>query len=87
MRGDRATEERVTVDAYSGHRGEETPRKFNLHGKKVEVVEILNAWIEQGPGYKTIKRFFEVKGNDGSIHKIYYDEDNEEWFYKIESSS
>jgi len=76
----RATEEKVTVVAYSGYRGEETPREFILHGKKMEVVEIVSAWIEQGTGCKPIKRFFEVKGNDGSIHKIHYDEDKKEWF-------
>ena len=83
MRGNRATEEKVTVVAYSGYRGEETPREFILHGNKVKVVEIVNAWIEQGVGYKTIKRFFEVKGNDGSIHKIHYDEDKKEWFCEV----
>ena len=74
-------EEQITVTAYSGYRGEETPREFALHGKRVKVIEILNAWIEEGSEYKSIKRFFEVKGNDGSIHKIHYDEDKKEWFY------
>jgi hypothetical protein len=74
-------EEQIKVTAYSGYRGEETPREIILHGSKVEVVEILNAWIEEGSEYKSIKRFFEVKGNDGSIHKIHYDEDKKEWFY------
>ncbi len=82
MRRNRATEEKVTVVAYSGYRGEETPREFTLHGNKVEVVEIIKAWIEQGAGNKGIKRFFEVKGNDGSVYTIYYDEDEKEWFYE-----
>ncbi len=50
-----ATEQKIRVDAYSGYRGEETPREFILHGKKVEVVEILSAWIEEGAEYKAIK--------------------------------
>jgi hypothetical protein len=50
----------------------------------VEVVEILSAWIEEGTGCKVIKRFFEVKGNGRSIHKIHYDEDKKEWFYNME---
>ncbi len=74
------TAERITVTAYSGYRGEETPREFILHGKRVKVVEILRAWIEEGSKDKSIKRFFEVKGNDGSIHKIHYDDDKREWF-------
>ena len=81
MKGNRW--QQIGVTAYSGYRGEETPREFIIHGKKVKVVEILTAWIEQGIGYKAIKRFFEVKGNDGSIHKIHYDEDKKEWFYEV----
>ena len=77
-------EEQIMVTAYSGYRGEETPKEFIFHREKVKVVEILSAWIEQGTGYKAIKRFFEVKGNDGSIHKIHYDEDKKEWFYEME---
>ena len=84
MRGNRATEEKITVDAYSGYRGQEIPRRFNLHGSKVEVVEVLSGWIEGGSEYKSLKRFFKVKGSDGSIHKIHYDEDKEEWFYEVE---
>jgi len=85
MVGNRATEGKVTVLVYSGYRGEETPREFILHGKKVEVVEIVSAWIEQETCNRRIKRCFEVKGNDGSIHKIHYDEDKKEWFYEVET--
>ena len=84
MEGNGVAEEKIKVDAYSSYRGEETPREFILHGNKVGGVEIVSAWIEQGTGYKPIKRFFEIKGNDGSIHKIHYDEDKKEWFYEAE---
>ena len=85
MGSNRTTKERITVTAYSGHRGEETPRELTVRGKRVEVVEILKAWIEEGLESRSIRRFFEVKGNDGSIHKIHYDEDKREWFYEVES--
>lgn len=77
-------EEKISVAAYSGYRGEETPRELILHGEKVEVVEILSGWIEEGAEYKAIKRFFKVKGCDGSIHKIHYDEDENEWFHEVD---
>jgi len=32
---------RIEVIAYSGYRGEETPRAFTLQDKRIEVVEIL----------------------------------------------
>jgi len=78
-------EEKVSVIAYSGYRGEETPKKFILHGKQIEVVEILSRWLEEGSGDKSIKRFFKAKGSEGLTHKIYYDENKIEWFYEIET--
>ena len=76
--------EKVKVNAHSGYRGEEAPRKITLHGKEIEVVKILSRWIEEASEDRAIKRFFKVKGSDGSIREIYYDEKNMEWFLKIE---
>ncbi len=73
-------EEKIEVVAYSGYRGEETPKEFVLHGRKVEGIEVLNRWIEGGAGTKTVKRYFKVKGRDRSIYKIHYDEGKKEWF-------
>jgi hypothetical protein len=81
------SEERIEVNAYSGYRGEETPREFIFHGIKVEIVEILSALIEEKSECKSIKRIFKVKGSDGSIHQIHYDEDKKEWFYEVEPGS
>jgi hypothetical protein len=77
-------EQKTKVIAYSGYRGEVTPKKFILHGKQIEVVEILSRWIEEGSVNRVIKRFFRVKGNEGSIHRIYYDDGKLEWSYEIE---
>ena len=74
-------EQKIKVTAYSGYRGEETPRKFVLpDDKEVEVVEILSRWTDGGRQNKSIRRFFKTKGSDGSVHKIYYDETEMEWF-------
>ena len=81
------SEEKIEVTAYSGCRGEETPREFIFHGKKVEIVEILSAWIEEKSECKSIRRVFKVKGNDGSIQQIHYNEDKKEWFYEVEIGS
>jgi hypothetical protein len=77
------TEEKIKVTAYSGYRGEETPREFILHGRNVEGIEVLSRWIEEGTGDQAVKRYFKVKGMDGSIHKIHYDEDKKEWFREV----
>ena len=77
-------EERISVPAYSGYRGEETPREFILHGKQIEIVGILSRWVEQDPANRATRRFFRVKGSEGCIHKIYYDDGKLEWFLKTE---
>jgi hypothetical protein len=77
-------DERIKVTAYSGYRGEETPRTFILRDKRIEVVEIQERWVEEGFKDRTRKMFFEVSGSDGVIHKIYYDEKSMEWYYRFE---
>jgi len=76
------SKERIEVIAYSGHRGEETPRAVVLRQKKIEVVEILSRWIEEPIEDRSRKRFFVFKGSDKIIYKIYYDERKMEWFQK-----
>jgi hypothetical protein len=72
--------ERIEVISYSGYRGEETPRAFTAGVKKVEIIEILDRWIEEGLNDRTRKRFFKVKGSDGLIYRIYLDEGVDTWF-------
>jgi len=74
-------EEKIEVIAYSGYRGEEIPRTIFLHEKKIEVLEILKMWTEEGIGDRQRKRFFRVKGKDGFEHKIFYSEGSMAWFY------
>jgi hypothetical protein len=71
---------KIKVIAYSGYRGEERPRIFTLHDKEIEIVEILNMWIEENINNRTRKRVFKVKGIDGYRYNIYYDEKLKEWF-------
>jgi len=75
------SDERIEVIAYSGYRGEESPRVFILQGEKIQIMEILNMWIEEGLEDKTRKRIFKVRGSDGYMHKLYYAEKTMEWFY------
>ena len=74
---------KIEVIAYSGFRGEETPREFILRGKRIKIVEIQDRWVEEGLGDRATKRSFEVKGSDGGIHKIFYDEKRSEWYYCV----
>ena len=81
----RGPEEKIEVIAYSGYRGEETPRTILFHGERIEVMEILKQWIEEGSEDRTTKRFYQIKGNDGVVRRIYYNEKTTEWFLKREA--
>jgi len=74
-------DEIIEVVTYSGYRGDEVPRQFFLHKKRIEIVEIRDRWIEEDFASKVRKRFFKVKGNDGNTHRIYYNEKTLEWIY------
>jgi len=79
--GQSISDKRIDVFAHAGHRGEETPRAFILDGERIEVIEILDMWIEEGIEDRARKRFFKVKGDDGYTHLIYHDEETAGWFY------
>ncbi len=77
------SEERIQVISYSGYRGEEIPRAMIFQNKKVEVLEILSQWAEEGVEDRIRRRFFKVKGSDGDSHTIYYDEKVMEWYRRF----
>jgi hypothetical protein len=76
-------DEKIRVISYSGHRREEIPRVFFLGNTKVDIVEVLDMWIEEGFGDRVRLRFFKVRGDDGFIHKIYRDERTNEWHRRL----
>ena len=77
-------EEKIEVIAYSGYRGEEIPRVMIFRGKKIEVKDILKRWTEEGVKDRKRKRVFKVKGSDGMIYTVHYDEKFMDWFCKVE---
>ncbi len=62
----------VRVDCHAGHRGEETPRRFELGGRVREVVEVLDRWY--GPDH----RYFKVRAADG-VYILRHDEPTARW--------
>jgi len=82
-RGVEILDQRIEVIAYSGYRGEETPKTMILGNTKIEVVEILNRWVEEGLEDRARKRVFKVKGSDGGLYQIYHDEEVMGWFHRI----
>jgi hypothetical protein len=73
--------ERIDVTAYAGQKGDERPETFILHGLRIDVVEIAGQWIEEGSRDRVRKRFFRVKGSNGNMHTIYFNETVLEWYY------
>ena len=63
----------VRVECYAGHRGEETPRRFRLGERGVEVLEVLDRWL--APDH----RYFKVKGDDGALYILRQDVGSQRW--------
>lgn len=66
-------EEFIRVDCYAGHRGEETPRRFFLGQRAVEVVQVLDQWL--APDH----RYFKLEGPDGARYILRHDEPSNRW--------
>lgn len=64
---------RVAVDCYAGHRGEQTPRAFTLGERRIEVTEVLDAWL--APDH----RYFKVKSADGHTYVLRHDVTGGRW--------
>jgi hypothetical protein len=50
----------IHVECYSGYRGEETPRRFYLSDRRVEVLEVVDRWL--APDH----RYFKLQAIDGT---------------------
>lgn len=48
----------VIVEAYSGYKGEETPRAFTLDGIRLAVAEVIDRW------YTDTHSYFRVRTSD-----------------------
>ncbi len=72
----------VSVAAYAGYKGGERPKSFIVDGKTIEILEIVKRWIEEGRDDRRRKRFFTLKGSDGSVHTLLYDETAAVWYLR-----
>jgi hypothetical protein len=64
---------RLTVDAYAGYKGEETPRSFTLDGKKLHVLKVVDRW------YSETHSYFRVHASDGQRYVLRFDLDENSW--------
>ncbi len=63
----------VRVDCYAGYKGEETPRRFYLGERVVEIVEVSDRWL--APAYA----YFKVRGDDNDTYMLRYDVGSGRW--------
>jgi hypothetical protein len=63
----------IAVECYAGYRGEETPRRFSIGDRPVEVARVIDRWIT--PGH----RFFRLEGNDGQVYVLRQDIAGGKW--------
>jgi len=64
---------RIRVECYAGYRGEETPARFFLGERRVEVLEVVDRWL--APDH----RYFKVLGDDGGTYILRHDVEPARW--------
>ena len=63
----------VGVECYAGHRGEQTPRTLILGDRRIDVADVIDAWL--APDY----RYFKLRGADGDTYLVRHDERAHTW--------
>lgn len=66
----------IRVECYAGQRGDEEPRAFFLGERRVEIMVILDRWLD--PRH----RYFKVQAYDGTRYMLRYDEQAGNWEMK-----
>ncbi len=66
-------EEFIRVDCHAGYRGEQTPRRFFLGARQIEVARVLDQWLV--PDH----RYFKVEGGDGATYILRHDSASGRW--------
>jgi hypothetical protein len=63
----------VRVDCYAGYRAEESPQRFFIGTREIQVTEIIDRWLDPRHSH------FKVRGGDGGIYILRYDHDSDTW--------
>jgi hypothetical protein len=64
---------RIQVQCYAGYRSEETPRRFTIGARTLEVSDISDRWL--APNH----RYFKCRTADGSEWIIRHDILSDQW--------
>lgn len=63
----------LRIECYAGHRGEETPQRFHLGRRTLEIVEVLDRWL--APEH----RYFKVRAEDGGVYILQHSVADDRW--------
>jgi hypothetical protein len=74
------TKMRIHVEQHADHRGMPTPWRLHFGRHRVDVLETLDQWY--GADYRYIK----VRGHDGGLYILRFDESSE-WTLKMFTSA
>jgi hypothetical protein len=61
------------VECYAGYRAEETPRRIGIGRRRLEVVDIIDRWLD--PSH----RYFKVACDNGGVYILRYDVGSDVW--------
>jgi len=67
------SETRLRVECHAGYKGDESPVRFYLGERLIEVEDVLDRWLD--PDH----RYFKIKGNDGGIYILRQDTISDAW--------
>ena len=63
----------VNVECHAGYRGEETPRRFRLGERQIEIAEVVDSWL--APDH----RYFKVQDTQGNLCILRNDVASDRW--------
>src|SRR5262249_35056032 len=64
----------IEVECYAGAKADETPRRFNLEGQTIELIEVLDRWyqLESKPEWPRAD-YFKVRAVDEHEYLLKHD--------------
>ncbi len=68
---------RIRVESHAGYRSEETPRRFFIGERPVEVVDVIDRWLS--PEH----RYFKLRGDDGGVYILCHDVVRDQWELRL----
>ena len=63
----------IKVECYAGYRDEETPVRFYLGERCIEVSEVLDRWLD--PAF----RYFKLRGDDSGVYILRHSTSEDVW--------